>query len=235
MKPLVAISSKCNPSRGGLLGLIQDFEKRLQSVVEVSLARTFRSGIEPVELSRRVMREMYDNKMVSVGRVIAPNRFIISLAQMDMEKFRPIESQLKTELVRTLNQYAAQEGWTLMGPIEILLESDPDQAVGTQHIRCETAERPVADSGILISPDGQRIELSDRLSFGRSHDCDVILQDHNCSRHHAEVRKVDEGFEVVDLGSTNGTFINNVQVQRQVLREGDALRMGRTTFRFVTA
>lgn len=217
------------------MGLAQDFERRLQRVVEGTLAKTFRSGVEPIEMSRKLMREMYDNKMVSVGRVIAPNRFTIGLSAADFEKFEPIESQLRAELARTLNQYAAQEGWTLLGPIEILLESKPNQTVGTQRIRCETAERPVADSGILISPDGQRIELPDVLSFGRSHECDVILQDHNCSRHHAEVRKIDEGFEVVDLGSTNGTFINNVQVQRQVLREGDALRMGRTSFRFVTS
>lgn len=217
------------------MGLAQQFEKRLERLVERPLNRVFKSGVEPIELSRRLMREMGDNKVVSVGKVIAPNRFTVSLSPQDSARFASFESQLCDELARTLSQHAAQEGWTLLGSAQVLLKSSPDQSVGSQRIRCEIAERPVSETGILISPDGQRIELNDVLTFGRSHECDVILQDHNCSRRHAEVRKSEGGFEVVDLGSTNGTFINNVQVQRQLLREGDAVRLGRTTFRFVAS
>ena len=70
------------------------------------------------------------------------------------------------------------------------------------------------------------------LRIGREPDNDVVLSDLNVSRHHAELRKSPTGsYEIVDLGSHNGTFVNGQPVSSQLLTEQDIVSIGRSTFR----
>ena len=70
------------------------------------------------------------------------------------------------------------------------------------------------------------------LRIGRIPDNDVVLSDVNVSRHHAELRKSPTGsYEIVDLGSHNGTFVNGQRVSSQVLTEQDLVSIGNSTFR----
>jgi hypothetical protein len=68
------------------------------------------------------------------------------------------------------------------------------------------------------------------LSLGRSSECDIALADHRASRHHADVRWNGRQWEVVDRGSTNGTYVNGMQVHEPYeLRPGDRVTIGETT------
>jgi ABC transport system ATP-binding/permease protein len=70
------------------------------------------------------------------------------------------------------------------------------------------------------------------MRIGRVPDNDVVLSDLNVSRHHAELRKSPTGqYEIVDLGSHNGTFVNGQRVTKQVLTEQDLVSIGSSTFR----
>jgi ABC transport system ATP-binding/permease protein len=70
------------------------------------------------------------------------------------------------------------------------------------------------------------------LRIGRVPDNDVVLSDLNVSRHHAELRKSPTGsYEIVDLGSHNGTFVNGQRVTNQMLTEQDLVSIGSSTFR----
>jgi pSer/pThr/pTyr-binding forkhead associated (FHA) protein len=68
--------------------------------------------------------------------------------------------------------------------------------------------------------------------IGRSSDCDVHLDDANVSRRHAEVRRIGDGYSLVDLGSTNGTEVNGQRIQETALMNGDVISVGTTRITF---
>jgi diguanylate cyclase (GGDEF)-like protein len=72
------------------------------------------------------------------------------------------------------------------------------------------------------------------LVIGRGDNCDIHIDDNSVSRRHAAIEVSAGGVTVADLGSTNGTFLNNTPVTRAVLRDGDYLRVGNSIYRFLT-
>jgi hypothetical protein len=79
---------------------------------------------------------------------------------------------------------------------------------------------------------GQLLELRARAIVGTAGDCDVVVKDQSVSGRHAEFSAQGGAFRVSDLGSTNGTFVNDKRVQSSELVDGDTLRLGRTSFKF---
>ena len=82
---------------------------------------------------------------------------------------------------------------------------------------------------LRVDDGGNTYEMAvegDRLRFGRLDDCDVVLEDGGISREHAELIREGDGWVIADLGSRNGTFVNDGQVHRQRLRQGDIVRLG---------
>lgn len=77
-------------------------------------------------------------------------------------------------------------------------------------------------------------DRAERITVGRSRDRDLVLSDPTASRHHAELRRVADGWLLVDQGAKNGTRVNGVRVYGSVtVRTGDSVTFGRTTFRLV--
>ena len=99
---------------------------------------------------------------------------------------------------------------------------------------------PNPDSAKLILTVEDRpdlvIDLSDRLTIGRSASSHLVLEDHRASRNHAEIRNIGGGnYQLTDLGSSNGTWINGLRVSipRQ-LADGDVIVIGGAQMRFVS-
>ena len=88
--------------------------------------------------------------------------------------------------------------------------------------------------GVLVA--GERVYRLEEPAalLGRSRQCDVVLNDPNVSRRHAEVRREGEGWVLVDLDSTNGVLLNGQEVKRAALADGDRLQLGTTALRFET-
>jgi hypothetical protein len=86
----------------------------------------------------------------------------------------------------------------------------------------------VLASGVF--PVGTRVLLDDAVLIGRAGDCDVVLAgDETVSGHHARTRRTQQGIVLVDLGSTNGTFLNDARVDgERLLAPGDVVRIGMT-------
>jgi len=80
-----------------------------------------------------------------------------------------------------------------------------------------------SDAPALVAP---RLHPGDRLVLGRSHAADVRFVELSVSRSHAELRRLGDGWLVVDRGSRNGTFVNGVRVQRAHVGDGDEIRLG---------
>ena len=83
---------------------------------------------------------------------------------------------------------------------------------------------------------GRRYPLGDKaLLVGRGDDCDIRIQDNSVSRRHASIEPVPEGYMVSDLASTNGTFVNDKQLDGpRLVHDGDYLRVGNCIYRYLT-
>lgn len=82
---------------------------------------------------------------------------------------------------------------------------------------------------------GLRYPLTDKpMEIGRGETCDLRINHSSVSRRHVVIKPTPEGFRVVDQGSTNGTFLNNVQTAEALLQDGDTLRIGICLFRFLS-
>lgn len=214
---------------------IRGFERRLERLVEGAFARAFKSGLRPVELGRRLVREMDDNRSVGVrGGTVVPNSYRVLLSASDLEQFEGVQESLERELADAAREHARDEGYTFMGPVEIHLDEDNRLHTGAFQIVGRMVEGPGgAGAGSLVLPNGERFSLAEAIiSIGRHPDCNLVLGDPNVSRNHAEIRPKGDHYEVVDLGSTNGSRVNGVRIDKHVLRDGDEMTFGNTRMHF---
>ena len=216
---------------------MQSLERRLERMVVGVFSRGSRMNIRPIELGRRLVREMDDQRSVDVkGRRVVPNDFTVQLSQKDFEGFAEISDVLQTELVEAAREYARSEGYHFMGPVKVELSVDQEQKPGRFEVlaalRQAAEDRP--GGGSLVLPSGQRITLGDTpVTVGRLSECTVPLNDQNVSRRHAEIRPNRQNYVVVDLGSTNGTMVNGSRIHGETaLSDGDIISFGSTYVRF---
>jgi pSer/pThr/pTyr-binding forkhead associated (FHA) protein len=97
------------------MGLAKNIESRLEGIVEGFFTKLFRSGLQPVEVGRRIQREMAEGKTVSVNRIYAPNEFEVSMGLEDHERFAGMEAGLVREFSDLVIEAAKENRWNLMG------------------------------------------------------------------------------------------------------------------------
>jgi hypothetical protein len=213
---------------------LQQFEERLERLVEGTLAKPFRSNLQPVEIGRRLTREMDLNRRVAVHGLIAPNIFLVSLAPPDVDRFADFLDALVKELADAAREHARAEGYSFVGPVDVIILEGSRLRAGRFTV---TTEFRAAADGVgvaeLVLPDRSRVTVgTDPLVIGRLPDCGVVLADPNVSRRHAEVHRAGDDVVVTDLGSTNGTLVNGVRVKEQHLASGDVIMVGSTPLAF---
>ena len=215
-----------------------NFESRLERMVEGVFSRVFRSGVRPVELGRRMVREMDLKRSIGVrGKTVAPNHFVFRVSEYDYAQLDPMHESLARELRDAAREHARDESYGFVGPVTVELQVDPSLHTGTFAVTARMVEpeggRPL---GVLELPTGQRVVLGDFIvTVGRMPECTITLNDANVSRNHAEIRPSDSGFVVIDLGSTNGTKVNGQRVVERELHDGDTVTFGATTLTYVSS
>ena len=215
--------------------VLRNFERRLERIVEGAFSRAFKSGLRPVEIGRRVTREMDDSRSVGVrGGTVVANHFTVNLSQQDADEFAQVTDTMQRELADLARDHAREEGYTFMGPVEILFHVDPSMRIGAFSVEARLREGDGgAGAGAIVLPSGERFVLGDTtVTIGRLPESVLVLEDPNVSRQHAEIRPSGNGFVLADLGSTNGSKVNGIKVSERVLEDGDELTFGATSFRF---
>ena len=221
--------------------ILRDFERRLGGLVEGLFSKAFRSGVQPVEIAKLIMREMEAGRSVGVSEIWAPNRFELSLSPEDAARYEQAEEAIVSELRRVIRESAAEHGWGLVGPPEVEFVIDEslkkgDLACAASLVEGEDAERTEGGRGsVVIHEDGDERTVpltSDTVSIGRLADCDVVLKDKGASRKHAQLKRRDGRWTLTDLGSTNGTRLNGQTVQTRELADGDKITIGTTVIEF---
>jgi FHA domain-containing protein len=251
------------------MSVLRNLEAKIGGLVEGGFRRAFKSSVEPLELARKLAKEMEDFKTVSVSRVYVPNHYRIYLSPEDRDQFSSYEPALRKELSDFLLEHARAEGLALTSrpaiefmtderlelgefgiQAQLLTPPDEEEQVGVEaapsagdfgHTMVYSPEhdaRPLepeaapARRALLVGADRRSVLSGDHVVLGRSRDCDIVVDDPNVSRHHAELRRDGEQWIVADLGSTNGVKVNRRRVESARLKDGDRITLGLTDLDF---
>ena len=122
------------------MSVLRNIERGIEGLFERGFRRAFKSSLQPVELARKLAREMDDHKTVSVSRVYAPNEFHVFLASVDREQFSTYETALATELETYLEAHASAGGLSLVARPVVTFETDTDLRPGEFGIACRMDE-----------------------------------------------------------------------------------------------
>jgi FHA domain-containing protein len=120
--------------------VLRAIEQRLERVFEGVFGRAFRTNVQPVELARKLAKEMDDHRSASVRNTYVPNEYTIYLSPGDREQFEGYENSLVSELEEYLSEHAQRENYALLTPPRILFETDDDLGVGEFGIATRMAQ-----------------------------------------------------------------------------------------------
>jgi hypothetical protein len=120
--------------------MLRNIEQKIESLFEGVFGRAFRTHVQPVELARKLAKEMDDGKTVSVPRVYVPNEYSVYLGAEDRENFASYEASLVDELEQYLSEHARREQYALMTPPRVIFQTDEDLAVGEFGIATRVAQ-----------------------------------------------------------------------------------------------
>ncbi|MFL5825990.1 MAG: FhaA domain-containing protein [Thermoleophilaceae bacterium] len=245
------------------MSVLRNLEQKIEAMVEGAFSRAFKSRVQPVELARKLAKEMEENQTVSISRTYVPNEYCVFLSPDDREQFSGYEDALRKELSDYLLEHARNENFALVTRPTVDFRTDERLSLGEFGIQAQLVRPPEDEAGepepgdfghtMVYSPDrearklvapggsgramlvgaGRRTVLSgERVVMGRSRDCDIVLDDPNVSRQHAELRNQGEGWIVRDLGSTNGIKVNGRRVEQASLQPGDEITLGLSRLTF---
>jgi hypothetical protein len=215
------------------LGILDNFEKGLERVVNGAFAKTFKSGLQPLEVTAALRREL-DTKaaVVSRDRILVPNTFTVRLAPGDHERMTALGPALIDEFTQLVQQHATAQHYAFAGGISITLERDPSLSDGmvridSVNVKGEVAWTPVLDIG------GKRYPITKgRTIIGRGSEADVTVDDTGTSRKHVEILWDGTRGQVNDLGSTNGSKLNGQPLSKAPLPPDSVIEIGRTRIVF---
>jgi hypothetical protein len=130
------------------MGVLQDFERRLEGAVEGFFARAFRSGIQPIELAKALQRYAEQNQHVTADGVVVPNVYRLTVGPKDHERLAGFGRSLPRELAEVVVRTAVERGWSLRGPVKVRIDVDGDVRYGrfTTRGRVETVDEAPPDA-----------------------------------------------------------------------------------------
>ena len=126
--------------------MLRSIEQKIESLFEGAFGRAFRRNVQPVELARKLAKEMDDYKMISVSQVYAPNEYVVYLSPGDRAQFESYEPALVKELEQYLTEHARREGYVLLSNPDVSFETDDDLEVGLFGIANRMIQRESPDA-----------------------------------------------------------------------------------------
>ncbi|NED98724.1 FhaA domain-containing protein [Phytoactinopolyspora halotolerans] len=228
------------------MGVLQKFERRLESLVQGAFTKAFRSEVQPVEIAAAIQRELDNNaQIVTRQRSLVPNAFIIDLGPSDHDRLGPYTETLSNELVDMAKEHAELQHYAFTGPVSVAFERHEDLRTGDFRVRSQVRagvdrapqyappQAPQAQSaGYLVINGTQHPLVPPGVVIGRGSESDIRIDDPGISRRHVEIRVYQNGpdFQLVavDLGSTNGTVIDGARVPQATVTDGSQITLGST-------
>lgn len=215
------------------MGILDSVERGLERAVNGAFARTFRSGVQPVEIAAGLKRELeIGSVVVDRDRVLAPNRFVVRVAATDAERLNRMGSALERELIGVVNKHAQRQGYQLLGEPDVELQIDDSLTTGVLQIDASQVEGSVSWAAV-IEIDGVQHPLRNGTTvIGRGSEADIHLNDSAASRKHLQLVWDGRAGIARDLGSTNGAKINGQRFREAALSPDTVITIGQTQLRF---
>jgi FHA domain-containing protein len=131
------------------MSVLRSIEGKIAGLVEGTFRRAFRSEVRPVEIARKLAREMEEHKSISVSRTYVPNDYRVYLSPRDRERFAEFEEALVSELAGYLLEYARRERLALLSRPMIEFETDARLGLGEFGIqtRVTSPDHAAAEAG----------------------------------------------------------------------------------------
>ncbi len=215
------------------MGLLDNFERGLERAVNGAFAKTFKSGLQPVEITAALRREL-DTKaaVVARDRILVPNSFTVRLSKSDYDRMVALGPTLTDELVQNVQQHAAAQHYSFAGGISISLSEDPSLSAGMLEIKSDNVQGSVAWTPVLEINGKRHPILHSHTVIGRGSDADITVDDSAISRRHVEILWDGTRAQVNDLGSSNGSKLNGNPVAKAPLPPDSVIDIGRTRIVF---
>ncbi|MCW4457412.1 DUF3662 and FHA domain-containing protein [Microbacterium sp. MPKO10] len=215
------------------MGILDNFEKGLERAVNGAFAKTFRAGLQPVEISSALKRELDTNAaIVTRDRILTPNRFSVRMSVDDHERMDRLGPTLIDELTSVVQKHAKQQGYQFAGAVDISFAADPKLSDGMLQVDAENVKGDVTWQPV-VDIDGKRHPIrQSRTVIGRGSDADITVNDTGTSRKHVEILWDGERAQVRDLGSTNGSTLNGAKISQAALEPDSVIQIGRTRITF---
>lgn len=215
------------------MGILDSVERGLERAVNGAFARTFRSGVQPVEIASALKREL-DIGAVTIDRdrILAPNRFVVRVSPKEADRLQAVGDTLEQELRGIVLKHARRQNYQLLGDPDVEIRADGSLTVGVVEIDASRVEGSV-DWVAVLEVDGVRHDLPrGTTTVGRGSDCGVRITDNAASRKHLEIIWDGSAGIARDLGSTNGSKINGQRFREAALVAGTVITIGQTSLRF---
>lgn len=215
------------------MGFLDSVERSLERAVNGAFARTFRSGVQPVEIGSALKRELEIGAVVvDRDRVLAPNRFTVRVSPQDADRLLKMADTLEAELRGVVVKHAERQGYQLLGDADVEIQEDSSLTAGVLQVDASQVEGRV-NWIAAIDVDGERHELRRGTTVvGRGSDAGIRIGDSAASRKHLEI--IWDGTTGIarDLGSTNGSKIDGQRFREVKLEAGTVITIGQTALRF---
>jgi len=249
------------------MAVLKNLETKIAEAVEGTFSRVFRSEVRPVEIARKLAREMEEHQSHSLSRTYVPNEYRVYLSPRDRDRFVNYEDALAGELSAYLLEHARREHFSLLSNPVIEFETDARLGLGQFGIAtrvvdpqdlpsaparpqqsgqtmvfgaAERVAEPLRETATLrnrravLHYNGRRLVVGPQgVVIGRSRECDIVVDDANVSRRHAEIRPRGGAWVLTDLGSTNGTRLRGRRIEHpEVIQPGDEIEVGASLIAF---
>jgi hypothetical protein len=219
------------------LGLIENFEHRLESFVNGAFSKAFKSQLQPVEISAAIKAKMdVSAAVMGKDRIIAPNEFRVSLSQMDLVRLNNLGDGLVTEITKQVNSHVKKQRYQLTDALNVSLTPSSNLAVGQIQVAASGSKaNQVANVTWVPAIDiaGKRYLLAKaKTTIGRDAVSDIQVNDSGLSRTHFAINWDGSNATVEDMGSTNGTSVAGRNIKLQEITADTVIKAGRTEFVF---
>jgi hypothetical protein len=133
------------------MAVLRSIEAKIEALFEGVFGRAFRTNVQPVELARKLGKEMDDHRSISVSRVYVPNEYTIYLSPADRAQFEGYEHKLRGELEEYLTEHAQRERYALLSPPTVLFETDDDLDMGQFGIATRMVQPAPGGDGAAVA------------------------------------------------------------------------------------